>query len=75
MNCAIPCAPTGLVANGLKLLSAYSCAASSAAETFQRCAARASAGAKRAGTKLGSARPPRPSPAPRVRGAERAFSV
>ena len=32
-------------ANGLKLLSAYSCAASSAAETFQRWAARASSGA------------------------------
>jgi hypothetical protein len=45
MNCAMPCAPAGLVANGLKLLSAYSWAASSAADTFQRIAARASIGA------------------------------
>jgi hypothetical protein len=41
MNCAMPRAPAGDTAKGLKPLSAYSCAASSAADTFQRLAARA----------------------------------
>src|SRR5215218_6547478 len=62
MNCAIPCAPAELTANGLKPLSAKICAASSVAETLQRCAARLSAGSKRAGTKSG--RPPAPPDAP-----------
>ena len=46
MNCAMPCAPAGERANGLKFDSAYSCAASSAAPTLQRCAARVIAGAQ-----------------------------
>ncbi len=53
MNCAIPAAPAGETANGLKFDSAISCAASSAAETFQRCAAAAIASRKRAGTNAG----------------------
>jgi hypothetical protein len=86
MNCAMPWAPIGEIANGLKLLSANSCAASSAAETFQRCAARASAGANRTGTNDGNARDERPSPEPlppapapppagSLRGVERGLSV
>jgi len=55
MNCAIPCAPAGLTANGLKLLSAYSWEAIRFAETFQRWAAAAIAPAYRAGTKPGTA--------------------
>jgi hypothetical protein len=51
----------------LKFDSACSCAASSAAETFQRCAARPIAGANRAGTKPGSARRPSPGPGPSER--------
>ena len=35
-------------------MSAYSCAASSAPDTFQRCVARAITGVYAAGTKLGS---------------------
>ena len=50
MNWAIPAAPAGETANGLKFDSAISCAASTAAETFQRRAAAASASRKRAGT-------------------------
>ena len=53
MNWAIPWAPAGETANGLKFDSAISCAASSAAETFQRAAARSSGARKRAGTKAG----------------------
>ena len=58
MNWAMPCAPAGLTANGLKPDSAKSWAASRAAETDQRWAARLIAGAKRSGTNSGSARPP-----------------
>jgi hypothetical protein len=75
MNCAIPRAPAGLVTNGLKLLSAYSCAASRVAETFQRCAARVSIGAYSSGTNAGSPIRRSPSPAPGGRRVERAFSV
>ena len=50
MNWAIPLAPAGETANGLKFDSAMSCAASSAAETFQRRAARAIGSRNRAGT-------------------------
>ena len=62
MNCAMPCAPAGDRANGLKFDSAMSCAASSPAETFQRCAACASGLAYAAGTNDGSARAVSPSP-------------
>ena len=61
MNCAMPSAPALERANGLKFDSAYSCAPSSAAETFQRCAARASGAANRAGTNDGIARVRSPS--------------
>ena len=62
MNCAIPCAPAGDRAKGLKFDSAMSCAASSPAETFQRCAACASGRAYAAGTNDGSERAVSPSP-------------
>ena len=62
MNCAIPSAPAGERAKGLKFDSAYSCAASRCADTLQRCAARMISGAKRAGTKDWTARVARPSP-------------
>src|ERR1700759_3789021 len=65
MNCAMPCAPAPDCANGLKFDSAYSWAASSADDTFQRCAASLMIGAYWAGTKLGTApcdRPAAPSP-------------
>ena len=61
MNWAIPCAPAGETAFGLKFDSAISWAASSAAETFQRVPPRAAAASrKRAGTKAGQPgrRPP-----------------
>ena len=54
MNWAIPCAPAGETANGLKFDSAISCAASRAAGTFQRDEARISGPRNRAGTKAGS---------------------
>ncbi len=54
MNWAIPSAPAGLRANGLKPDSAYSCAASTFIGTFQRRAALAIGSWKRGGTKLGS---------------------
>src|SRR5205085_7262955 len=50
MNCAIPCAPAPDTANGLKFDSAYSCAASRAAEMFQRWAACDSSAAYCGGT-------------------------
>ena len=65
MNCAIPCAPAGERANGLKPLSAYSCAASSAPETLQRCAAREIASANCAGTNDCNATLVAPSPPPK----------
>jgi hypothetical protein len=54
MNWAIPWAPAGETANGLKFDSAISWAASRPAETFQRSAARAIAARNRGGTKSGS---------------------
>jgi hypothetical protein len=75
MNCAIPCAPAGERANGLKPLSAYSCAASSAPDTLQRCAAREIAGAKRSGTKDCSAVLRAPSPPPKPTDAVPALRV
>ena len=62
MNWAIPCAPADDCANGLKFDSAMICAASRPAETFQRCAARASGLAYAAGTNDGSVRAVSPSP-------------
>ena len=53
MNWAMPSAPAGLRANGLKPDSAYSWAASTFIGTFQRNAARAIGSWKRAGTKPG----------------------
>ena len=50
MNCAMPCAPAGERANGLKRDSWYSWAASSVPATLHRCAAREIAGANRTGT-------------------------
>jgi hypothetical protein len=61
MNCAMPWAPAGDRANGLKPLSTYS----SAPETLQRCAAREIAGANCAGTKDCSATVRAPSPPPK----------
>ncbi len=77
MNWAMPRAPAGLTANGLKLDSAYSWAASSDAETFQRLAARAIAGANAAGTNEGTALRPSPgAPTPRlVSGVDLGLSV
>src|SRR5919106_3904936 len=53
MNWAIPRAPAGDTARGLKPDSAISCAASSAAETFQRAAECSSGSWKRPGTNEG----------------------
>ncbi len=53
MNCAMPWAPAGEIAKGSKFDSAISWAASRAAETFQRAAARSSGARKRDGTKEG----------------------
>jgi hypothetical protein len=64
MNWAIPSAPAAERANGLKRDSCQICAASTAADTLQRCAARAIAGAKRAGTNEGIAAPIAPSACP-----------
>ena len=61
MNWAMPWAPAGEIANGLKFDSAISCAASSPAETFQRAAERRIGARKRSGTKAG--RPPAPASA------------
>src|SRR5690349_24909693 len=55
MNWAMPRAPARLTAKGLKPDSAYSWAAISAADTFQRLAARAIVRAYAAGTKEGTA--------------------
>ena len=62
MNWAIPRAPAGETAYGLKFDSAISCAASRPAETFQRAAARTIGARKRGGTKPG--RPAAPAPRP-----------
>ena len=62
MNWAMPWAPAGEIANGLKFDSAMSWAASSPAETFQRAAERRIGARKRSGTKAGS--PPAPASAP-----------
>ena len=53
MNCAMPLAPAGETASGLKLDSARSCAARTLAGTFQRDEARAIGARKRAGTNEG----------------------
>jgi hypothetical protein len=53
MNWAMPCAPAGERANGLKFDSAYSCAASRSIGTLCRRAALAIGSWKRGGTKLG----------------------
>ena len=58
MNWAMPWAPAGDRAKGLKLDSAISCAASRFAETFQRAAARRIGARKRSGTKPGRPAPP-----------------
>jgi len=58
MNCAIPRAPAGETAFGLKFDSAYSSATSSAADMVQRRAASAIAGAEPGGTNDGTARRP-----------------
>jgi hypothetical protein len=58
MNWAIPCAPAGERANGLKFRLGVELAEIRAAETFHRCAARAIAGANLGGTKSGIAQTP-----------------
>jgi hypothetical protein len=78
MNCAMPTAPADERANGLNFDSAASCAPSSADDTFQRCAARASGAANRAGTSDGSAPLTAPSaaaPAPKPTEALPAFNA
>src|SRR6201994_3075157 len=62
----MPSAPTGDSAKGSKLLSAISCPASSAAETFHFAAAWISVSRKRGGTKLGRVSPPGGAPSSRV---------
>ena len=66
----MPWAPAGETANGLKFDSAISCAASSAAETFQWAAASRSGSRKRDGTNEGRAVPPGAAPSPRRRPTE-----
>ena len=58
MNWAIPWAPAGETANGLKFDSAISWAASRPAETFQRAAARRIGARKRGRDEAREARPP-----------------
>src|SRR5262245_49927918 len=64
MNWAIPWAPAGDTAAGLKFDSAISCAAISAADTFQRAADRRIGARNRAGTNDGRPPPPPLSPSP-----------